>query len=166
MPDEYEIANGLDSLDSLDANVDADGDGYSNLEEYEAGTDLQDASSMPFSLNIEGKTKYFTNTKGDIGVRSFNDEGMYVGSVTSKDGTTFSIEGTYEVAGKVLTLERAYPEVASYTLTYLNEQAGVMNFTLSEEDKVDDKSYFYDTMQERDTTTQKANPAIIMYLLN
>jgi hypothetical protein len=34
MPDAWEIANGLDPRDAADRNGDADGDGYTNLEEH------------------------------------------------------------------------------------------------------------------------------------
>ena len=37
MPDTYEIANGFDPLNAADADLDADGDGASNLEEFNAG---------------------------------------------------------------------------------------------------------------------------------
>jgi len=47
IPDDYEIANGLDPLNAADANEDADGDGFTNLEEFEAGTDPQDAADFP-----------------------------------------------------------------------------------------------------------------------
>lgn len=39
MPDEWEIAHGLDPHDPADAHGDPDGDGYTNLEEYLNGTD-------------------------------------------------------------------------------------------------------------------------------
>ena len=39
MPDDYEIANGLDPFNSFDQIGDPDGDGFTNLEEYEFGTD-------------------------------------------------------------------------------------------------------------------------------
>ena len=47
MPDDYEIANGLNPLTAGDANQDADGDGFTNLEEFEAGSDPQDPNSRP-----------------------------------------------------------------------------------------------------------------------
>jgi hypothetical protein len=39
MPDDYEIANGLDPVNSFDQQGDPDGDGFSNLEEFFFGTD-------------------------------------------------------------------------------------------------------------------------------
>jgi hypothetical protein len=47
MPDTFEGTNGLDQLNAADANQDADGDGFSNLEEFLAGTDPQDPGSQP-----------------------------------------------------------------------------------------------------------------------
>lgn len=46
MPDEWEDQNGLNSLVD-DAEVDNDGDGFSNIQEYNRGTDPQDAESHP-----------------------------------------------------------------------------------------------------------------------
>ena len=40
MPDHVELSNGLDTNDPSDALLDLDGDGVTNLEEYESGTDL------------------------------------------------------------------------------------------------------------------------------
>ncbi|MHC4121166.1 MAG: hypothetical protein ACYSWO_27080 [Planctomycetota bacterium] len=37
MPDEWEKRHGLDAADPADRNADADGDGYTNLEEYLSG---------------------------------------------------------------------------------------------------------------------------------
>jgi hypothetical protein len=45
MPDAWEAANGLDSGSDADAVLDADRDGMTNLQEYLAGTDPQDAAS-------------------------------------------------------------------------------------------------------------------------
>lgn len=47
IPDVYESANGLDPLDPADANADNDEDGFTNLEEFEAGSDPQDPASTP-----------------------------------------------------------------------------------------------------------------------
>ena len=52
LPDDYELANGLDPLDPSDAELDADGDGDSNLYEYTHGTDLNDDSSV-YLLTLE-----------------------------------------------------------------------------------------------------------------
>ena len=45
MPDDWEMANGLDKNDPSDAALDPDGDGMTNLQEYLAGTDPHSAAS-------------------------------------------------------------------------------------------------------------------------
>lgn len=47
IPDGYEVLVGLNVLDSSDALNDNDGDGSSNLDEYLAGTQIDNASSVP-----------------------------------------------------------------------------------------------------------------------
>lgn len=53
MKDWYEIKYGLNSIDPSDANIDSDGDGYTNLQEFEAGEALnsefnpKDKNSVP-----------------------------------------------------------------------------------------------------------------------
>jgi len=165
MPDIYELANGLDPLDELDA--DADADGYTNLQEYEAGTDPRNPNSNPFSLGIVGKTKYFANADGTIGVRSYIDDNTYTGSVTLVNGTTEAVNGTYEIVGKVLTISRLTTPASTSVLTYVGEDAGVMSFTLSIDDGAETHSFFYDTAQERDVAMNtRSNVALILYLLN
>ena len=46
IPDEWEEANGLNPIVATDAAEDSDNDGLSNLAEYYAGTDPQDAASV------------------------------------------------------------------------------------------------------------------------
>jgi len=50
LPDEWELANGLNQMDASDAVLDSDGDGVFNRDEYLAGTNPQDAESL---LKIE-----------------------------------------------------------------------------------------------------------------
>ena len=45
MPDDYEIAHGLNPDDAGDASLDSDGDGLNNLQEFLAGTDPNDSRS-------------------------------------------------------------------------------------------------------------------------
>jgi hypothetical protein len=45
IPDSYEAANGLNSSDAADRDLDLDGDGQSNYQEYLAGTAANDRSS-------------------------------------------------------------------------------------------------------------------------
>lgn len=47
MPDEWEVAHGLDPKNPNDANDDADGDGFTNGEEYASETNPTDAASHP-----------------------------------------------------------------------------------------------------------------------
>lgn len=56
IPDEWEIKHGLNPLSSGDAALDSDGDGVSNLEEYNAGTDPTDPNSKPALNASEGIT--------------------------------------------------------------------------------------------------------------
>ena len=48
MPNDWERENGLDDV-TWDADLDPDGDYFTNIEEYEAGTDPQDPMSHPFA---------------------------------------------------------------------------------------------------------------------
>jgi hypothetical protein len=55
MPDDWEIAHGLDPRDATDARADSDGDGLNNLSEFLAGTDPQnEASSLRLQLAAVG----------------------------------------------------------------------------------------------------------------
>ena len=55
MPDAWEVANGLDPATPADAALDADHDGMTNLQEYLAGTDPQDAASrFTQAISVDG----------------------------------------------------------------------------------------------------------------
>lgn len=47
IPDDWEIKNGLNPLDKVDADEDSDGDGYKNVDEFTKGSNPTDASSRP-----------------------------------------------------------------------------------------------------------------------
>jgi enediyne biosynthesis protein E4 len=47
LPDEWELAHGLDPASASDATMDFDGDGITNLDEYRAGTEPQDSTNRP-----------------------------------------------------------------------------------------------------------------------
>jgi hypothetical protein len=49
MADDWEVDNGLDP-GLNDRNQDSDGDGYTNYQEYQSGTDPRDATSIPFEI--------------------------------------------------------------------------------------------------------------------
>ena len=63
IPDAWEVAYpqyGLDPFNASDAKADFDGDGFTNIEEYEAGTALNDGKAFPGS----GKTGSFSASVG------------------------------------------------------------------------------------------------------
>lgn len=66
LPDDFEIANGLNPGDSIDAFEDQDGDGLSALEEYNLGTNLNVSDTDSDGINdgeelVNGSDGYITN---------------------------------------------------------------------------------------------------------
>ncbi len=92
MPDFFETNNGLDPEDATDADTDLDGDGFTNAEEYAAGTDptkdeLPPALTIPADISM-GATGRMTVV--DLGAAS---------AVDQKDGgltPTASATGTFK----------------------------------------------------------------------
>ena len=76
MPDFFETNNGLDPEDATDADTDLDGDGFTNAEEYAAGTDptkdeLPPALTIPADISM-GATGRMTGV--DLGAASAVDQ--------------------------------------------------------------------------------------------
>ena len=53
MPDVWELANGLSPSWSGDASIDSDGDGFTNLEEFLAGTDPHNPAEFPVIIETQ-----------------------------------------------------------------------------------------------------------------
>lgn len=80
IPDDYEIANGLNPLDPNDAAADSDGDGASNLAEYQAGSDPNDPLSTPDSPDTRTAVAfdYDGDRKADVIVRRPSNFHQYI----------------------------------------------------------------------------------------
>jgi len=77
IPDDYETANGLNPNDPFDADLDPDGDGLTNLQEFQTGTDPNvadtDGDGISDGVEVAGTNGFVTNplladTDGD-GIR-------------------------------------------------------------------------------------------------
>jgi hypothetical protein len=79
IPDGWEMLYGLNPGDPVDANQDLDGDGMTNLQEYLAGTDPVNASSVLRISSISqdlisGTSLHFTSVNGKLYRIEFNNE--------------------------------------------------------------------------------------------
>jgi hypothetical protein len=117
---------------------------------------------------IVGTTRYFLNSKGDIGQRTYNQDGSYTGSITLANGTTFNVTGTYEIIGDQVLIDRSTPSEVAIELTYLNTDGTVMYFDVSVNGGEVFQSTSYATAEERDAAIPNDGifPWVIMYLLN
>ncbi|MCX6997856.1 MAG: hypothetical protein NTV49_12410, partial [Kiritimatiellaeota bacterium] len=73
IPDKWELEHGMNPVDPNDAGADWDNDGFTNLEEYRAGTDIRDPQSHPdvaSMLRIQGEVK---QTPFKLDFRGFSD---------------------------------------------------------------------------------------------
>src|SRR5262249_51538064 len=62
IPDYWEVAHGLSASDTADAGADADGDGLTNLQEFQAGTDPLDPSSALQIVSMQESGGYLQLT--------------------------------------------------------------------------------------------------------
>ena len=85
MPDDYETDNGLDPLDASDAQMDADSDGVSNVDEYLAGTNPNQDDYPPVLIVPDDIEVVSTGplTQVDLGEATASDarDGVIVPSV-------------------------------------------------------------------------------------
>ena len=89
MPDGWEVENGLFPLED-DANLDQDGDGFSNREEYVSATDPNDASSKPSTDNSDPDPADDDSTPPEEGHILIPQEQL---SIVSVDSEELEVEG-------------------------------------------------------------------------
>ena len=87
MPDAFELANGFDPFDPADALQDADGDGFTNLEEFKARSDPLDPNSVPTPIKAMPWLELLL--LGD----SFCGDGIVNAGEECDDGNTTSGDG-------------------------------------------------------------------------
>jgi hypothetical protein len=72
IPDDWEIAHGLNPNDSSDAALDSDSDGISNRREFTADTDPQDPASKPNPATLANiSTRLEVGTDENVGIGGF-----------------------------------------------------------------------------------------------
>lgn len=72
LPNEWEKKYGLNPEDPKDANIDSDGDTFTNLEEYKAGTDPKDKVSHPDYLEYLATDGQIQDTTLDFHFENYN----------------------------------------------------------------------------------------------
>ena len=107
IPDDWELANGLNPAAPEDANVDADRDGLTNLEEYQAGTDPQDIASTLRLSALAGNEGRVVLRFNSVAGRSYT-----VFSRSSLTGGVWEIVETVPASASNQSVELAYPAVA------------------------------------------------------
>lgn len=113
LSDADELNFGFDPLDSLDLQRDNDADGFTNYDEYKAGTDISDPTSQPvviapFEENFEAGTLNPVITQSNAGGNNWevNDaqasEGTHsfkVGDLKTESKSAFGMSGYFHAGG-------------------------------------------------------------------
>ena len=103
LPDHYELAHGLNPEDPSDAALDFDGDGFSNLQEYLAGTDPLSAGSVFRVLSAMDTTNGFCLRFSSVAGRNYQLQGaedlrlaawMRIGEITPGTGEAVEVWDT------------------------------------------------------------------------
>jgi Bacterial TSP3 repeat len=130
------------SLTAQNASGDPDGDGYTNLQEFTAGSDPTVAASTPVDINADGITDGHILTTGDaFGISSFNagtgwKDGLAPAAggnylVAIKDFRTPTDAADYAFAGDKLVIATGgnllFKGSGAITIPYLGLDGGLLN---------------------------------------
>jgi hypothetical protein len=98
IPDKWEIAHGMNPTDPGDAALDWDGDGFSNADEFAAGTNSKSATSRPPAVE-----DILTYCDGQTPIRIAP---KVIGGDPSK--ISFELAGPFSLRGSAIVLERFF----------------------------------------------------------
>ncbi|MBU0679780.1 MAG: hypothetical protein KJ626_16890 [Verrucomicrobia bacterium] len=141
--DDFEIAHGLDPYNSEDAEADLDGDDFTNLEEYQSGTNPSDPKSFPppvaklrlarivtkpFKLRFQGVSELSGSARYQLNMRSLErtyfarmDEVVEGFTVVKFDSRTATNTAGRVIDQSVLTLEQGGKHIELVKGRVLNE---------------------------------------------
>ncbi len=105
LPDEWELAHGLDKNNPADAQFDSDGDGQTNLQEYLAGTDPQDPMSF---LTMRG-------------LSLARESGGAIIQFEARSNKTYTVQSRYS------TTAQAWSKVADFVAYPTNRNLSITN---------------------------------------
>lgn len=131
MPDTYETQYGFDPNNPDDAGEDADGDGFTNLEEYNSGTSPQDDAVYPVRPQVVELMPYADQgiDTGTAGVPNNSSVNVRLQDATGLAEGSFSIEVTTigapaeMVTGTLYNLQLVENDTSDYWLTFVPDSS-------------------------------------------